>query len=280
MENDRMTRIARIAITVLLGLAIADGALAAADRSPMQVALTTKATPAPATPPTPIAGAQDRSFALRVQDGRGAGAGQQIGQALDDGTPVFPIIATGDVSKFVEDTTRNAFTAWGLHLGDATNGTLAIRYTKLDVAHNNRAVGATYVGNVTIDYVLMNRQGRPVAKGEFAGTVDHYGKGRSVENVNEALAESLDGALTQLLGDADFRKAWATARDTPDTAKTETPAKPAARETPAKATADRGEDKATRSLEQRLRKLQTLRDNGTITQDEYDKRRSALLDEI
>jgi hypothetical protein len=272
-----MNRMARLGCALLLGCSIAGSALAATDRSPMQVALTAKQASSGATETSPIAGSQDRSFALRIEDGRAPGAGQQIGEALDDGTPVFPIIATGNPAKFVEDVTRSVFATWGLHLGDPTSGTLALRFSKLNVAHNNRAVGATYIGDVTIDYTLLNRQGRVAAKGSFSGNVDHYGKGRSVENVNEALNEALGGALAQMLADAEFRKAWATAHDAPVEAE---PAQAASAPRESKAKPERKENASTRSLEQRLRTLKTLLDNGTITQDEYDKRRAALLEEI
>lgn len=264
-----MNAIARICLTALLGLGLLDGVHAATERRPLQVQLAVKGTPA-AAQPVPIPGAQERSVALRVEDGRGAEAGAVIGQAVNDGVVVYPIFATNDVNKYVEDITRGVLAGWGLRIGEPTHGTLTIRYTKFNVAHNNRAVGATYVGDTTIAYTLANRQGRVLAKGTFSGNVDHYGRGRSAEACNEALSESLTDALSRMLNDADFRKVWSTSPAVADAAPAKA-AKPAA-------TAKKGG--STRSLESRLRQLEDLRKSNAITQDEYEKRRAAILDEI
>lgn len=266
-----MNAIARICLTALLGLGLLDGAHAATERKPLQVQLAIKRAPAETTPPVPIPGAQERSVALRIEDGRGADAGAVIGQAVNDGVVVYPIFATNDIDKYVEDITRGVLASWGLRIGEPTHGTLTIRYTKFNVAHNNRAVGATYVGDTTIAYTLTNRLGRVLAKGSFSGNVDHYGRGRSVEACNEALSESLADALSRMLNDADFRKVWSASPAVVDAAPAKT-AKPAA-------AAKKGGG-STKSIESRLRQLEELRKNNAITQDEYEKRRAAILDEI
>lgn len=272
-----MTTLARICLAALLGFALAGPAAAAPERRPLQVQLAVKGKLAEVAQPNPIPGAQERSVALRIEDGRGANTGSVIGQAVDDGVAVYPIFATNDVTQFVEEVTRSVLSSWGLHIGEPTHGTLTIRYTKFSVAHNNRAVGATYVGDSTIEYTLTNRLGRVLSKGSFSGNVDHYGRGRSVEGCNEVLSESLADALSRMLNDPGFRKVWSTA---PEIADAPPPAKPVAK--PAKSAAGTGKkaEGSTQSLEARLRKLDELYKNGAITQDEYDKRRAAILNEI
>lgn len=266
-----MNAITRTGLAMLLGLAFAGNAAAAPDRTPLQVPLAVKGIPN-AAQPVPIPGAQERSVALVVQDGRGAEAGSVIGQAVNDGVVVYPIFATGDVTQYVEEITRNVLGSWGLRIGEPTHGTLTVRYTKFNVAHNNRAVGATYVGSAAIQYTLVNRLGKELAHGSFSGSVDHYGRGRSVEGCNEALSESLADALARMLNDPGFRKVWSTSPAIADAAPAPKPAKAAP--PPRKA------DLSTRSIEGRLRKLDDLLKSGAITQDEYDKRRTAILNEI
>ncbi|WP_300614630.1 YajG family lipoprotein [Dokdonella sp.] len=269
-----MNPLARIGLAALIGLTFIAPATAAPDRRPLQVQLAVKGTPK-GEQPNPIPGAQERSIALVVQDGRGADASAVVGQAVNDGVVVYPIFATNDVRTYVEEITRNVLAQWGLRIGEPTHGTLAIRYTKFNVAHNNRAVGATYVGDTTIEYTLTNRLGKVLARGTFSGNVDHYGRGRSVEGCNEALSESLADALARMLNDPQFRRIWSTAPEVVDAA----PARPTK---PAKAAAGnrKAESASSKTLETRLRKLDELLRSGAITQAEYDKRRAAILDEI
>ncbi len=269
-----MNVLARIGVAALIGLAFTAPASAAPDRTPLQVPLTVKSLPKPEQP-NPIPGAHERSIALVVQDGRGAQRGSMIGQAINDGVAVYPIFATNDVRAYVEEITRGILGQWGLRVGEPAYGTLVVRFTRFDVAHNNRAVGATYVGNSTIEYTLSNRRGKVLTRGTLSDSVDHYGRGRSAEGVNEVLSESLANALAHMLNDAGFRQVWSNA---PEVADAPSPAaKPAKPAPPAKGAAVAG---STKSLESRLRQLDDLLRSGTITQAEYDRRRAAILDEI
>src|SRR5690606_30456284 len=101
-HGDAINGFARICLAALLGLAFVAPATAAPDRRPLQVQLGLKGAPK-SEAPSPIPGAQERSVALVVQDGRGADAGAVIGQAVDDGVVVYPIFATNDVRSYVED---------------------------------------------------------------------------------------------------------------------------------------------------------------------------------
>lgn len=269
-----MNVLARIGVAALIGLALVHSVDAAPDRTPLQVPLTVKSLPK-SDQPNPIPGAQERSIALVVQDGRGAERGSVIGQAVNDGVAVYPIFATNDVRAYAEEITRGLLGQWGLRVGEPTHGTLVVRFTRFDVAHNNRAVGATYVGNSTIEYTLSNRRGKVMARGTASGNVDHYGRGRSAEGVNEVLSESLANALSHMLNDSRFRLVWSNA---PEVADAPSPAaKPAKPALPAKKAPVAG---STKSIESRLRQLDELLQGGAITQAEYDRRRTAILDEI
>ncbi len=254
-------------------LAFAAGhADAEVERRPLQIALSAKPLSDDVLQASPIAGAAERAIALRIEDARPGHEGAVVGQAVNDGTVVYPIIATNDVNRYVEDVTRNVIAGWGLKVGEATLGTLTIRYTHFNVAHNNRAVGATYVGDTTIEYSLANRAGRVLAKGTASGNVDHYGKGRSVEGCNEVLSESLAGALSQMLNDPGFRQVWSMSAQAVDAAPVA--AKPAPAAKPAKG----GKDG--KSLQARLRKLDQLHADGAISDEEHRQRRKEILDEI
>jgi len=270
-----MSPFVRIAAAAVFGVSALSTARAEVERRPLQIDLVVKGVPANAAATSPIAGAGERNIALRVEDGRGAEAGAVIGQGVNDGTVVYPILAKNDVGKYVEEVTRNVLSGWGLKLGDGTDGSLLIRYTKFNVAHNNRAVGATYVGDVTIAYSLTNRAGRILASGSFSGNVDHYGRGRSAEACNEALSEALADALSKLSNDTNFRKVWSTSPAVTDAPPPGKAARPAA-SAPEKPAAN----VSSKSLESRLHKLDGLYKSGAISKDEYDKRRGEILSEI
>lgn len=260
----------RCATALLLGLGAVAAVHAEPDRTPLQIDLALKGAPANVAAGS-LPGSNERNIRLRVEDGRGAEAGAVIGQGVNDGVVVFPILARNDVAKYVDEVAHNVLNSWGLRLGDGSDGSLVLRFTKLNVAHNNRAVGATYVGNATIQYALTNRLGRILASGSFSGNVDHYGKGRSAEDCNEALSEAVTNALLRLLNDANFRKVWSTSPAITNAA----PPAPAKRTRAAVPAPSGG-----KSLEARLHELDALYKDGTINKDEYDKRRAEILKEI
>lgn len=249
------------------------------DREPLQVALNIPAATGKAQPVNLPTGAPARSIGLRVEDGRGAAAGTVIGQGTSDDVVVFPILATNDIDHYVEGVASQTVASWGLDTASAKDGVLVLRYTQLSVTHRGRAVGATYVGEAKLKYELTNRAGRVVAEGNVSGAEDHYGKGRSVENCNEALRDGLRNALAQLLNEPGFRKVWS------DSFVAAQPVsggsgKQAAATEPAPARGGKAAGASSKTIEARLRKLEDLYKNGTITKDEYDRRRQEILSEI
>lgn len=289
-----MVRLAGSVVAVLASLLLALAAQAAPERRPLQVQLFSKGIPPASTPPAALPEANRRSIALVVEDGRGADAGSMVGQALDDGVPVWPIIATNDVRAYVEQLARSVLGQWGISLGEAERGTLKLRFTRFSAAHNNRAVGATYVGDTTFEASFVNRRGKVVARGTFSGSVDHYGRGRSAEGVNEVLGESLAEALAWMLNDPQFRRAWsAGADDEPPPARRAKPAaapsRPANAPAPPAAAAEAAPAAppaaapaaaGTPSVEDRLRRVEELWQRGVISKDERDRQRAKILEEL
>ena len=177
---------------LLAGLSVFSAAHAADNREPFSVRL--QAPPVKVAAPNPPGKAM-RGVGLRVEDGRGDAAGAVIGHATSDDDVLFPIIASNEVTPFVQDVAQQALSGWGIDGAAAKDGTLRLRYAQFDIDEKNRAVGATYVAEVKLDWTLLNRAGREVSHGSVYGTTDHYGKGRSAENINETLSDALKSAV-------------------------------------------------------------------------------------
>jgi len=257
---------------VLAGLFAIASAQAADNREPLHVQLKAPL----AKSEVQATGNPARGIGLRIEDGRGDAAGAIIGRATSDDDVLFPIIASNAVTPFVQDVVQRSLAGWGIDSAKAQDGALRLRYVQFDINEKNRAVGATYVAEVKLDWALLNRAGREVSHGSVYGTTDHYGHGRSAENINETLSDALKGALAQLSNEPGFRKLWSDAfqnegvaaapRAAPPTKRTKAAAKPAGN--------------STRSLEIRLQKLDELYERKAITREEYEKRRAAILDEV
>jgi len=224
-----------------------------------------------------------RGVGLRIEDGRGNAAGAVIGRAMSDDDVLFPIIASNAVTPFVQDVVRQSLSSWNIDTTTAVkDATLQLRYAQFDINEKNRAVGATYVAEVKLDWTLLNRAGSDVAHGSVQGTTDHYGRGRSAENISETLSDALKDALAQLSNDSGFRKLWSDGfqnegvAEAPRASAPAKPAKPNKRER----TAEKPPARSARNLEIRLQKLDELYERKAITREEYDKRRAAILDEI
>jgi len=263
--------------TLLAGLLAFASAQAADNREPLHISLKAPATKA-ATPAA--TGNPARGIGVRIEDGRGEAAGAVIGRATSDDDVLFPIIASNEVTPFVQEVVQQALSGWGIDGAAAKDGTLRLRYAQFDINEKNRAVGATYVAEVKLDWTLLNRAGREVSHGSVYGTTDHYGKGRSAENINETLSDALKSALAQLSNEPGFRKLWSDAFQNEGVAEAPRASAPAKRAKPAERAAEKAAGNSTRSLEIRLQKLDELYERKAITREEYEKRRAAILDEV
>jgi len=258
---------------VLAGLFVFAVAQAAENREPFHVSL--RAPAAKATAPAKT-GNSAYGIGLQVEDGRGDAAGAVIGRATSDDEMLFPIIASNEVTPFVQGVVQQTLSDWGIDSAASKDGMLRLSYSQFDINEKDRAVGATYVAEVKLDWTLRNRAGREVSRGSVHGTTDHYGRGRSVENVNETLSDALKSALAQLSNEPGFRKLWSDAFQKDGVAETPRATAPAKRaRSPEKAAGN-----STRSLEIRLQKLDELYERKAITREEYERRRAAILDEV
>lgn len=259
--------------TLFAGLSTFVAAQAADNREPLRVQLQA---PAAKTAAQNATGNPGRGVGLRVEDGRGDAAGAVIGRATSDDDVLFPIIATNEVAPFVQGVVQQTLLSWGIDSAAENDGTLRLRYTQLDINEKNRAVGATYIAEVKLDWTLLNRAGREVSHGSVYGTTDHYGKGRSVENVNETLSDAIKSALAQLANEPGFRKLWSDAFQNEGVAETPRASAPAKRARPA----EKAADNSTRAIRIRLQKLDELYERKAITREEYEQRRAEILDEL
>lgn len=223
-----------------------------------------------------------RGVGLRIEDGRGSAAGSVIGRATSDDDALFPIIASNEVTPFVQDVVRQSLSGWNIDTAAAKDATLQLRYSQFDINEKNRAVGATYVAEVKLDWTLLNRAGNDVAHGSVHGTTDHYGRGRSAENISETLSDALKDALAQLSNDSGFRKLWSDGFQNEGVVEAPRASAPSKSAKPVKheRAAEKPPVHSARNLEIRLQKLDELYERKAITREEYEKRRAAILDEI
>lgn len=223
-----------------------------------------------------------RGVGVRIEDGRGNAAGAVIGRATSDDDVLFPIIASNAVTPFVQDVVRQSLSGWNIDTAAAKDATLQLRYSQFDINEKNRAVGATYVADVKLDWTLFNRAGNDVAHGSVRGSTDHYGRGRSAENISETLSDALKDALAQLSNDSGFRKLWSDGFQNEGVVEAPRASAPAKAAKPAKRerAAEKPPARSARNLEIRLQKLDELYERKAITREEYDQRRAAILDEI
>lgn len=259
----------KVLAAVALALAFAPAAFALDSRAPVDVVLKTPATSAEDASGV-AAEVIGRSVRIDVHDGRGSAGSAIIGQGTNDDDLTFPIRTGSDIRGFVDTTARQAASGWGLRTG-GEDGTLDIRFVRFNVEESNKAVGSMFVADVKLAYTLTGRTGKPLAEGAVAGQARRYGRARSGENCSEVLGDALNDALTNLLNETDVRTAWAK-RETATAAPTTAP--DSAASGPGKTASAKG------GVEQRLRKLQDLRDRKVISGDEYDQRRAAILKEL
>ncbi|MBZ0222931.1 MAG: DMAP1-binding domain-containing protein [Dokdonella sp.] len=287
-------------ITLAL-LALGTSAHAADKRDPLRIAL--KA-PAHVETEFEMESVPARSLGVRVDAGACQVAGGIIGHASSDEERLYPIIATNALAPFIEEVARKVLTDWGLDTSSATDGNLQLRCEQLSIEHRNRAVGATYAGEVRLEWNLLNRSGQDVAHGVVTAAVDHYGLGRSAINVNQTLADTIGSALDQASNEPGFARLWSDsfqkfAAQAP--AESSPPVKaPAAKarsskSAPVRSTVPKAAPAApvastpapeeerpaasTRSVEERLRELDGLYERKAITRAKYEKRRAQILDE-
>jgi len=199
----------------------------------------------------------DRTTEVRVEDGRGLTDAADIGQGTNDDDKRFIIRATSDVRAFVEETSRQVLSNWGLKITAPARRILNLRVMRFYVDESNKAVGSVYAAEVKLAYTLSDDNGRTLAQGTVGGEAHRYGRARSADNSNEVLSDALKEALASTLSEPTLQNAWISGS-------AGTSAKQTSKETP----------------EERLRKLEDLYKKGLITKEEYEKKRAEILKEL
>jgi hypothetical protein len=211
------------------------------------------------TSPDLLPAVLERSFELRVEDGRSAEAARSVGQGTNDDDKAFPIVAGSDVIGYVKDTLQQVATGWGLKT-ETPERVLTLRVVRFFVDESNKALGSVYAAEVKLTYVLTDASGRKLAEGASSGSAHRYGRARSAENCSEVLSDALKEAFSDALSNTQLQTAWAAGK-----AGTVSSTAPAA-------SAD--------SVEERLRKLDDLLKKGLITKEEYAKKRAEILKDV
>lgn len=212
----------------------------------------------PDVPPSML----ERSFQLRVEDGRSAADPSTIGKGTDGDDESFSIHAGSDVAAYVKDTLMGVSEDWGLKRADAGDRILDVKVARFYIEESNKALGSMYASEVKLTWSLSDAKGTKLAEGAGSGSAHRYGRARSADNCSEVLSDALKEAYGDVLASGNLQSAWMSGKAVGGNAPA--PAAP--------------EEKG--SVEERLRKLDDLLKKGLITKDEYDKKRAEILKDV
>jgi hypothetical protein len=201
----------------------------------------------------------ERSYELRVEDGRGAAEAVAIGKGTDDDDHVFAIQAGSDVVAYVQDTLRQVSEGWGLKTASPKERVLTLRVSRFFVEESNKAVGSMYSSEVKLAWTLSDANGAKLAEGAGSGSAHRYGRARSGDNCAEVLSDALKEAFSDVLGTSTLQAAWTSGKASAPSASS---------------------DDSKGSVEDRLRHLDDLLQKGLITKSEYDKKRAEILKDV
>jgi hypothetical protein len=202
----------------------------------------------------------ERSYELRVEDGRSAADALRIGKGTDDDDEVFSISAGSDVVAYTKETLFGISADWGLKTADPKERVLAIKVARFFVEESNKALGSMYASEVKLSWTLADASGTQLAEGAGSGSAHRYGRARSAENCSEVLSDALKEAFSDALSSQNLQTAWTSGK--------------AAAGGGAASSSEKG------SVEERLRKLDDLFKKGLITKDDYDKRKAEILKDV
>lgn len=206
----------------------------------------------------------ERPVNIRVEDARVATDPEIIGSATDDDDRPFAIRTTTDVRQFVDNAVAQLASAQALQTGSTGDRTLVLRVTRFHVNEVNRALGSTYAAEVHLSYALRDGEGRTLSEGAAAGSANRYGRAGSGENCAEVLSDALKEAWVETMSNQALQSAWASGRATP----------------PVRGQAGEQPSPGARTLEERLKILDDLRERGLISPEEHRVRRAEILREI
>src|ERR1051325_2884505 len=150
----------------------------------------------------------ERTFEIRVEDGRNVPNPLTIGQGTNDDDKSVPINAGSDVIAYVKDTLKQISVGWGLTEADPKQRILIIRVTRLFVDESNKALGSVYTAEAKLAYVLTDAEGKRLSEGIGSGAAHRYGRSRSSDNCSEVLSDALKEAFADVLSTSQLQTAW------------------------------------------------------------------------
>ena len=201
----------------------------------------------------------ERSYELRVEDGRSAADATRIGKGTDDDDEVFSINAGSDLVAYTKETLAGISADWGLKTADSSDRVLTLKIARFFVEESNKALGSMYASEVKLSWILSDAKGARLAEGAGSGSAHRYGRAGSAENCSEVLSDALKEAFGDVLASASLQTAWTSG-------------------TAAAGSGAASDDKG--SVEERLRKLNDLYKRGVITQEDYEKRKAEILKDV
>jgi hypothetical protein len=201
----------------------------------------------------------ERTFEIRVEDGRNVPNPLTIGQGTNDDDKSFPINAGSDVIAYVNDTLKQVSVGWGLTDADPKQRILIIRMTRFFVDESNKALGSVYTAEVKLAYVLTDAEGKRLSEGIGSGAAHRYGRSRSSDNCSEVLSDALKEAFADALSTSQLQTAWISGKASATSTSQSSPKE---------------------SIEERLRKLDDLLKKGLITKEEYNSKRAEILKDV
>jgi hypothetical protein len=203
----------------------------------------------------------ERSYELRVEDGRGVADAQTIGQGTDDDDHNFPIRSgSNDVVPYVKQTLEQVSDSWGLKTAAPVERILTVKVSRFFVEESNKALGSMYASEVKLAWILSDAKGKQLAEGAGSGSAHRYGRARSGDNCSEVLSDALKEAFSDVLATSSLQSAWTSGKAVSSGSSTSS--------------------SSNDSVEERLRKLDDLLKKGLITKAEYDKKRAEILKDV
>ena len=201
----------------------------------------------------------ERSYELRVEDGRSAADATRIGKGTDDDDEVFSINAGSDLIAYTQATLAGVSADWGLKTADSSDRSLTVKIARFFVEESNKALGSMYASEVKLSWTLADANGTKLAEGSGSGSAHRYGRARSADNCSEVLSDALKEAFGDVLASANLQTAWTSGKAAAGSGA---------------AASDKG------SVEERLQKLDDLYKKGLITKEDYEKRKAEILKDV
>lgn len=154
----------------------------------------------PVEPPPAMAGPLTRGpLSLSVTDARGAEDDLLVGEALDDGAPVYVWRASRPVVPAVTEFVTQILAGWSIPLAPEAAFGLRFEIAKYFLTEHSETFGSTYVAEVHLKASFVDKGGRVLWAGDATGDASRPGVDGRASMGNEALSLALRNALISAL---------------------------------------------------------------------------------